>query len=75
VGAGDSLLEETIGLVDTLVSGRELYRAALALSRGAHRPVYDMFYLALAHREGARLLTLDKALRKEARRQGIATLP
>jgi len=73
-GTGDSLLEKAIGLVDTLVSCCELYRAALALSRAAHRPAYDMFYLALARREGAQLLTLDKALRKEARRQGIAVL-
>jgi predicted nucleic acid-binding protein len=60
LGAGDSLLEDAIGLVDTLVSCRELYRAASALSRAAHRPGYDMFYLALARREGAQLLTLDK---------------
>jgi hypothetical protein len=33
-----------------------------------------MFYLALAQREGAQLLTLGKALRKEARRQGMAAL-
>ncbi len=32
---------------------------------------YDMFYLALARREDAMLLTLDKALAKEAVRQGI----
>jgi predicted nucleic acid-binding protein len=73
-GDAEARLEEAVGLVDTLVSCRELYRAALALSRAAHRPAYDMFYLALARREGAQLLTLDKTLRKEARRQGIATL-
>jgi predicted nucleic acid-binding protein len=70
----EAVLEEAVGLVDTLVSCRELYRAALVHSRAAHRPVYDMFYLALARREGAQLLTLDKALRKEARRQGVETL-
>jgi predicted nucleic acid-binding protein len=73
-GEAEARLEEAVGLVDTLVSCRDLYRAALVLSRAAHRPAYDMFYLALAIREGAQFLTLDKALRKEARRQGIATL-
>lgn len=64
-------LDFAVGLVDTLVSCKELYREAFLLSRTARRPACDMFYLALAKREDAVLLTLDKALRKEAVRQGI----
>ncbi len=64
-------LDFAVGLVDTLVSCKELYREAFLLSRTTRRPAYDMFYLALASREDAALLTLDSALRKKAVRQGI----
>jgi len=64
-------LDFAVGLVDTLVSGKELYREAFLLSRLSRRPAYDMFYLALAKREDAVLLTLDAALKKIAGRQGI----
>ena len=43
----------------------ELYREAFALSRAQQtRAAYDMFYLALALRENAVLLTLDSTLKK-----------
>jgi predicted nucleic acid-binding protein len=64
-------LDFAVGLVDTLVASKELYREAFLLSRTTRRPAYDMFYLALAKREDAALLTLDNALRKESVRQGI----
>jgi predicted nucleic acid-binding protein len=64
-------LDFAVGLVDTLVSCKELYREAFLLSRATRRPAYDMFYLALAKREDAALMTLDNGLRKEATRQGI----
>ena len=67
----DRALELALGLVDTLVPGKELYREAFLLARTARQPAYDMFYLALARREDATFITLDKALRKEAERQGI----
>jgi len=70
----DERLEIAIGFVDTWIPCRDLYREALALASVARRPSYDMFYLALARREGAQLLTLDKALRKEASKRGIATV-
>ena len=48
------------------------YREAFALSRAQRsRAAYDMFYLALAQREDAVLLTLDGTLKKEAKRAGI----
>ncbi len=64
-------LDFAVGLVDTLVSNKELYREAFLLSRTTRKPAYDMFYLALARREDATLMTLDNALRKEALRQGL----
>ena len=71
LSACDAALEVLLEFVDTLVSCKELYRAAFLLSRTTRRPAYDMFYLALAKREDAALMTLDNALRKEAVRQGI----
>lgn len=71
LGAGDLAVEAALDLVDTLVSSKETYGEAFLLARTAHRFVYDMFYLALARREDAVFLTLDKALRKEAEHQGV----
>jgi predicted nucleic acid-binding protein len=66
------MFELSIGLVDRLISRREIYREACALSRTQKsRAAYDMFYLALALREDAVLLTLDGALKKEAKRAGV----
>jgi len=68
----DQALTRMLDLVDTLVPSRELYREAFALSRAQKtRAAYDMFYLALALRENATLLTLDTTLKKEARRAGV----
>lgn len=67
-------LEFAIGLTDVLVPSNELYREAFLLARAARRPVYDMFYLALARREDAAFLTLDTVLRKEAERQAVRVL-
>lgn len=68
----EKALELAVGLVDRLVSHREIYRDAFALSRAQKtRAAYDMFYLALALRENATLLTLDATLKKEARRAGV----
>lgn len=71
LSACDGTLEVLLEFIDVLVSCKELYREAFLLSRTTRRPAYDMFYLALAQREDAALLTLDNALRKEALRQGI----
>lgn len=64
-------LELAIGLADDLVSCKDLWREAFLLARENRRPAYDMFYIALARHEGAALLTMDKALRKDAERHGV----
>ena len=69
--ACDRALDAAIGLVDILVSAKDLYGEAFLLARTTGRSAYDMFYLALARREDAAFLTLDAALRKEAERQGV----
>jgi predicted nucleic acid-binding protein len=67
----DEAIEESLALVDVFVSCKELYREAFLLARTTGKTAYDTFYLALARREDATLLTADGALRKEAERQGI----
>lgn len=68
----DEALTRMLEMVDTFVPSREIYRDAFALSRAQKtRAAYDMFYLALALRENAVLLTLDGTLKKEARRAGV----
>jgi len=72
LGKCEKILELAVGLVDRLVSHKEIYREAFALSRAQESlAAYDMFYLALALREDAVLLTLDGTLKKEAKRAGI----
>ncbi len=70
----DRALSRALGLVDVLVPSEELAREAFLLARTTARSAYDMFYLALARREDACLLTRDTALRKEAQRQGVSVL-
>ena len=76
LGLCDQALGTLLEMVDTFVPSREIYRDAFALSRAqktraAVVNTYDMFYLALALRENAILLTLDTTLKKEARRAGV----
>jgi predicted nucleic acid-binding protein len=72
LGLCDQALGTLLEMVDTFVPSREIYRDAFALSRAQKtRAAYDMFYLALALREDAILLTLDGTLKKEARRAGV----
>lgn len=67
----DRALDAALGLVDTFVLSVEIHGEAFLLARTSRQPAYDMFYLALARREDAILLTIDAALRKEAERQGV----
>lgn len=68
----DDALRVLLDLVEVFVPSTQIYRDAFALSRAQKtRAAYDMFYLALALRENAVLLTLDATLKKEARRAGV----
>ncbi len=72
--ACERVLNHALNLVDAFVPCSDLYREAFLLARTARRSAYDMFYLALARREDAALLTTDKSLGKEAERQGVIVL-
>jgi predicted nucleic acid-binding protein len=70
----DRAIESALDLVDEFVPLSKLHRDAFLLARTARRPVYDMFYLALARREDAVFLTMDGTLKKEAEKQGIQVI-
>ena len=62
----DQAMELLPVLVETFVPSQEIYREAFVLTRAQKsRAAYDMFYLALARREDAVLLTLDGTLKKK----------
>ncbi len=67
----DRIIEASLGLVDVFVPSLGVSAEAFLLARTCRRPAYDMFFLALARREDAALLTADTGLRREAERQGI----
>ena len=64
-------IERALSLVDEMQPLRELVADVLALTSRTDSSVYDLFYLALARRTGAVLLTADAALRKTALGVGI----
>ena len=68
-------IERALALVDKMEPLRTLVAEVLALIWQADSPVSDLFYLALAQRTGAMLLTADGALREAAARMGIAVIP
>lgn len=61
-------------LPDTIVGSLELCTEVLHLALSARRPAHDMFYLVLARREGAALVTLDSSLSREAERHQVRVL-
>jgi predicted nucleic acid-binding protein len=61
-------------LIDTVSASSELQNEAFLLARSARKPAYNMFYLALARREDAMLLTVDASLRREAQKQVLSVL-
>jgi predicted nucleic acid-binding protein len=56
---------------DALVADETLCARALALAIELRHPIYDCFYLALAEREGAPLVTADEAMIAAARKAKI----
>lgn len=61
-----------LSLIDNFVNSADLIVEALSQACLADHPVYDLTYLTLAKREAAKLLTLDKQLKKLASKAGVA---
>lgn len=71
-GHADTLLERAMRIPDETVPAVSLYREAFSSAVAEKHPVYDLFYLVLASRERAAILTLDKELGKLAKKRGLA---
>jgi predicted nucleic acid-binding protein len=67
-------LEQTISFPDEFVPASDLYREAFAMAAAGQRPAYDMFFLVLARRNNATLVSLDKSLLKFAAKHDVKVL-
>jgi predicted nucleic acid-binding protein len=70
----EKVLDLCINLVDDIVTTRDLCREALSEAIRFKHPAYDMFYLVLARRNGAYILSRDKKLIKIAKEIGVDVL-
>jgi predicted nucleic acid-binding protein len=61
-------------IVDYFIDIKENQEESLLESIRLNHSVYDLLYLTLARRNGARLITLDKKLNKLAKESGIETI-
>jgi predicted nucleic acid-binding protein len=59
---------------DRLIPSISLHREAFLLAEVLRKPAYNMFYVALARREDAALLTLDAGLKTLAAGQGVRVI-
>ena len=66
--------DNAVAIPDDYIHESELYKEAFALGCQTRMPVYDMFFLALARRQNAYLLTLDKKLKRTAVKLSIRVL-
>jgi predicted nucleic acid-binding protein len=64
-------VEDGINLIDDFVYGNELWKEALGEGIKNGHPVYDMFYLVLARRNDALLITNDGPLAKMCKKLKI----
>lgn len=65
---------KTLALVDEYYDDTELWEEALAESVRLKHPAYDMFYLVLARRRAATLITLDQKLQELCLECGVNCL-
>lgn len=71
----EQAVAQALALVDELQPMAELAADVMSLARNhTEASAYDLFYVALAQRTGAVLLTADAALRKAALRLGVEAL-
>jgi predicted nucleic acid-binding protein len=65
-------VDVAVAPLSRLAPVHELLGTAMAMALRHGHPVYDCFYLALAHREGATIATVDQAQFEMARRARIS---
>jgi predicted nucleic acid-binding protein len=62
---------EDLGIIQETLPVQAVLHTVLPLAREHQLSAYDAAYLDLAIREGAVLATLDGAMRKAARKEGV----
>lgn len=67
-------LDYCLSLFDDMIETRNLCREALSESIRLKHPVYDIFYLVIARRNNAHLISRDKKLLRMAKTLGIETI-
>jgi len=67
-------LEDAMALPDEIVAQRELSREVFAMACHAGSTAYNMFFVVLARRYDAALLTVDPRLREVAVKLGVGQL-
>lgn len=66
------LAEDGLNLIDDFIEAQDLWKEVLAEGIKNDRAVYDMFYIVLARRNNATLITNDSALASLCRKLKIA---
>jgi predicted nucleic acid-binding protein len=67
----EKAIEFALDLPDEFINEKTLYREAFAMACLTKKPPYDMFYLILARRNNAILMTKDKSLQQCAEKHSI----
>ena len=70
----ERILEEAVAIPDEFVPAIHLHREAFAMAVTGQRPAYDMFFLVLARRNNATLVSLDKSLLTFAAKHDVKVL-
>ena len=66
-------LSKALELPDEYIADRELAQEAFSMACFTKNPSYDMFFLILARRNSAMLVTMDNKLKKLAKKFSIKT--
>jgi predicted nucleic acid-binding protein len=67
-------IDYCLDLVDDFIPTSSLCKEVFSEAMESKHPAYDLFYIVLARRNGASILTMDKKLRKLAKRLKVKTL-
>jgi predicted nucleic acid-binding protein len=70
----EKAIDHAVALPDEYVHEETLYKEVFAFACATGRPVYDVYYLVLARRNNAYLLTMDASVQKCARDNSIRVL-
>jgi predicted nucleic acid-binding protein len=67
----EQAIDRAVSLPDEFVSEKDLYKEAFSLGCLTQKPIYDMYFLVLARRNNAYLMTMDISLKKIAKKNSI----